>query len=47
MARNLSIYISVINAINLKKRRRYQMNQVDKEKIKTGVWGAVGGAIIA
>ena len=22
------------------------MNQVDKEKIKTGVWGAVGGAII-
>ena len=23
------------------------MNQVDKEKIKTGVWGAVGGAVIA
>jgi hypothetical protein len=23
------------------------MNQVDKEKIKTGVWGAVGGAAIA
>jgi hypothetical protein len=23
------------------------MNQVDKEKIKTGVWGAVGGATIA
>ena len=23
------------------------MNQVDKEKIKTGVWGAVGGAIMA
>ena len=23
------------------------MNQVNKEKIKTGVWGAVGGAIIA
>jgi hypothetical protein len=22
------------------------MNQVEKEKIKTGVWGAVGGAII-
>ena len=22
------------------------MNQVDKEKIKTGVWGAVGGAIV-
>ena len=22
------------------------MNQADKEKIKTGVWGAVGGAII-
>ena len=24
----------------------YQMNQVNKEKIKTGVWGAVGGAIV-
>jgi len=23
------------------------MNQVNKEKIKTGVWGAVGGAVIA
>ena len=22
------------------------MNQVEKEKIKTGVWGAIGGAII-
>ena len=23
------------------------MNQVNKKKIKTGVWGAVGGAIMA
>ena len=30
-----------------KERKRYQRYQVNKEKIKTGVWGAVGSAIMA
>jgi len=44
LARNLNINISGINSLNRK--RRYQMNQVSKDKITTGVWGAVGGAIL-
>jgi hypothetical protein len=32
--------------LNKLKKWRHQMNQVVKEKIKIGVWGAIGGAVV-